>query len=138
MMFLLFSALILDIIVIAVTKASVRRRRPVPMNKLMAVGPDKYSFPSGHASRATLVAFTLLYLSPVSIIFYPPLLAWVVAVSISRVLLERHYILDVLSGIGIGIAEGLVMYIIWLSQSTSASILSSLSDEKLDGGEFHV
>ncbi|XP_049887893.1 polyisoprenoid diphosphate/phosphate phosphohydrolase PLPP6 isoform X2 [Pectinophora gossypiella] len=131
-------ALLLDIVVVAVLKAFVRRRRPVPMNKLSAVGPDKYSFPSGHASRAMLVAFILIYLDPVSIIFYPPLLAWVTSVAISRVLLERHYILDVLAGLGLGIVEGLFMYLIWFSQSTSASILSSLSDEKLDGGEYHV
>ncbi|XP_068628797.1 polyisoprenoid diphosphate/phosphate phosphohydrolase PLPP6 isoform X2 [Battus philenor] len=131
-------ALILDIVIIAAVKAFVRRRRPIPMNKLLAVGPDKYSFPSGHPSRAVLIAFILTYLSPVSIIFYPPLFAWVCAVAISRVLLERHYILDVVGGVGIGLLEGLVMSLIWLSQSTSASILSSLSDEKLDGGEYHV
>ncbi|XP_072935628.1 polyisoprenoid diphosphate/phosphate phosphohydrolase PLPP6 isoform X2 [Epargyreus clarus] len=131
-------ALILDIVVIAVIKAFVRRRRPIPMNKLMAVGPDKYSFPSGHTSRAVMVAFILMYIDPVSIIFFPPLLAWTTAVAISRVLMERHYILDVLGGAGIGILEGLVMCLIWLSQGTSTSILSTLSDEKLDGGEYHV
>ncbi|KAM3958308.1 polyisoprenoid diphosphate/phosphate phosphohydrolase PLPP6-like [Aphomia sociella] len=131
-------ALILDIIVIALIKAFVRRRRPVPMNKLMELGPDKYSFPSGHTSRAVLVAFILICLNPISIIFYPPLLAWVTAVSLSRVLQERHYLLDVVCGAGIGLLEGLVMSLIWFSQSTSASLLSSLSDEKLDGGEYHV
>ncbi|XP_063634358.1 polyisoprenoid diphosphate/phosphate phosphohydrolase PLPP6 [Cydia splendana] len=131
-------ALILDIVIIAVLKAFVRRRRPVPMNKLSDLGPDKYSFPSGHASRSVLVAFTLMYLSPVSIIFYPPLLAWVTSVCLSRVLAERHYFLDVFAGCGLGVLEGLLMALIWLSQSTSASILSSLSDEKLDGGEYHV
>lgn len=131
-------ALILDIIVIAVIKAFVRRRRPVPMNKLMELGPDKFSFPSGHTSRAVLVAFILICLNPISIIFYPPLLAWVTAVSISRVLQERHYLLDVFCGVGIGLLEGLLMSLIWFSQSASASILSSLSDEKLDGGEYHV
>ncbi|XP_028037686.1 phospholipid phosphatase 6 isoform X2 [Bombyx mandarina] len=131
-------ALILDIVVVAVLKAFVRRRRPVPMNKLMEVGPDKFSFPSGHASRAVLISFILIYFDSVSIIFYPPLMAWVVSVSISRVLAERHYLLDSIGGVGIGILEGLFMSLIWLSQSTSASILSSLSDEKLDGGEYHV
>ncbi|XP_050665610.1 polyisoprenoid diphosphate/phosphate phosphohydrolase PLPP6 [Leptidea sinapis] len=131
-------ALFLDIVVIAVIKAFVRRRRPVPMNKLIPGNPDKYSFPSGHASRATLVAVILIYIEPISIIFYPPLIAWVTSVSISRILLERHYILDVLGGIGIGLIEALFMSMIWLSQSGSAYILNILSDEKRDGGEFHV
>lgn len=108
------------------------------MNKLSAIGPDKYSFPSGHASRAVLIAFTLTYIDPVSIFFYPPLIAWVTSICVSRVLLERHYILDVLAGAGIGVVEGLFMCLIWLSQSSAASLLSSLSDEKLDGGEYHV
>ncbi|XP_060810566.1 polyisoprenoid diphosphate/phosphate phosphohydrolase PLPP6 isoform X1 [Amyelois transitella] len=131
-------ALILDIILVAVIKAFVRRRRPVPMNKLMEVGPDKFSFPSGHTSRAVMISIILMYLDPISIFLYPPLIAWVTAVSVSRVLQERHYILDVIGGAGLGIIEGLLIYILWLSQSTSANILSSLSDEKKDGGEYHV
>lgn len=123
---------------IAIVKAAVRRRRPIPMNKLIPGNPDKYSFPSGHMSRAVLIAFILIYVDPISFIFYPPLLAWVVAVGVSRVLAERHYILDVLGGTGIGILEGLVMSVLWLSASTTAGIVASLSDEKRDGGEYHV
>lgn len=108
------------------------------MNKLLAVGPDKYSFPSGHSSRAVLVAIILILSDSVPIYFYPPLFAWVTAVSLSRVLLERHYILDVLAGIGLGVIEGLVINLLWLSQDSSASLLSSFADEKLDGGEYHV
>lgn len=124
--------------VIAVIKAAVRRRRPVPMNKLLEVGPDKFSFPSGHASRATMIAFILTYADPISVFFYPPLLAWVTTVCISRIVAERHYILDVFGGIGIGVLEGLFMCLIWLSQRSSEGILSSLSNEKIDGGEYHV
>ncbi|XP_075981318.1 polyisoprenoid diphosphate/phosphate phosphohydrolase PLPP6 isoform X2 [Anticarsia gemmatalis] len=131
-------ALILDIIIIAVIKAAVRRRRPVPMNKLLEVGPDKFSFPSGHASRATMIAFMLMYADPISFIFYPPLMAWVSTVCLSRVLAERHYILDVFGGVGIGLLEGLLMCLLWFSQSTSESIVVSLSSEKVEGGEFHV
>lgn len=133
----MFTALILDIVVIAVIKALVRRRRPVPMNKLSEIGPDKFSFPSGHASRASMIAFLLLSIE-VPIYVSPPILAWVTAVCLSRVLAERHYILDVLAGVGIGVQEGLLMYLLWLSQGTCAKIISSLSDEKIDGGEYHV
>ncbi|XP_022118919.2 phospholipid phosphatase 6 isoform X2 [Pieris rapae] len=131
-------ALLLDIVVIAIIKAFVRRRRPIPMNKLIPGNPDKYSFPSGHASRSVLIAFILICVDPVSFIFYPPLMAWVTSVAVSRVLIERHYFLDIFAGIGLGILEGLFISLIWLSQSTSTSILNSLSDEKRDGGEFHV
>lgn len=133
-----FAALLLDIVIIAVIKAFVRRRRPVPMNKLLPGNPDKYSFPSGHSSRAFLVAFILIYIEPVNFLFYMPLTAWVVSVAISRVLAERHYFLDVFAGIGIGLLEGLFMSLIWFSQSTAAGILTSLANEKKDGGEYHV
>lgn len=131
-------ALILDIIVIAVIKAVVRRRRPIPMSKTTAIGPDKYSFPSGHASRAVLVAFILMIINPVSLFLYPTLFAWTLAVCLSRVLMERHYILDVLAGVGLGVVEALFMWVLWLSQNSSAAILTSLTDEKTEGGEYHV
>lgn len=133
-----FSALILDIIVIAVMKAFVRRRRPIPMNKMLPGNPDKYSFPSGHTSRAVLVAFILISIDPIYFIFYPPLLAWVGAVALSRVLAEKHYFLDVFGGMGIGLLEGLFMSLIWFSQSASTSMITSLAEEKKDGGEYHV
>ncbi|CAH2099562.1 unnamed protein product [Euphydryas editha] len=131
-------ALILDIIVIAVIKAFVRRRRPIPMNKMLPGNPDKYSFPSGHTSRAVLVAFILICIDPIYFIFYPPLLAWVGSVALSRVLAERHYFLDVFGGMGIGLLEGLFMSLIWFSQSAATSVITSLADEKKDGGEYHV
>lgn len=131
-------ALILDIIVIAVMKAFVRRRRPIPMNKMLPGNPDKYSFPSGHTSRAVLVAFILISIDPIYFIFYPPLLAWVGAVALSRVLAERHYFLDVFGGMGIGLLEGLFMSLIWFSQSAATSMITSLAEEKKDGGEYHV
>ncbi|XP_045451022.1 phospholipid phosphatase 6 isoform X1 [Melitaea cinxia] len=131
-------ALILDIIVIAVMKAFVRRRRPIPMNKMLPGNPDKYSFPSGHTSRAVLVAFILISIDPIYFIFYPPLLAWVGAVALSRVLAERHYFLDVFGGMGIGLLEGIFMSLIWFSQSVATSFITSLANEKKDGGEYHV
>ncbi|XP_039765871.1 phospholipid phosphatase 6 isoform X1 [Pararge aegeria] len=133
-----FIALLIDIVVIAVLKAFVRRRRPVPMNKLLPGNPDKYSFPSGHSSRAAMIAFIMICVDPISFIFYPPLLAWVGAVALSRVLAERHYFLDVFAGLGIGVLEGLLISLMWFSQSTAISIISTLSDEKKDGGEYHV
>eukprot|EP00271_Cylindrocystis_brebissonii_P015254 TRINITY_DN3755_c0_g1_i1.p1 TRINITY_DN3755_c0_g1~~TRINITY_DN3755_c0_g1_i1.p1 ORF type:complete len:310 (+),score=14.77 TRINITY_DN3755_c0_g1_i1:223-1152(+) len=53
----LFVAFILDLIVVGTLKSLVRRRRPV-YNRGMTVvlAPDKWSFPSGHASRALLIA----------------------------------------------------------------------------------
>ncbi|KAL3285037.1 hypothetical protein HHI36_019164 [Cryptolaemus montrouzieri] len=132
--------LLLDVIIIAVCKAYFRRRRPIA-NKddaLGQLGPDVFSFPSGHTSRAVFVAFFFTKLWPLPIIFIPPLLAWVSCVCISRVLMYRHYLLDILGGVFIGLLVGAIMSILWLNDSSAKFLMSFLSDEKLDGGEYHV
>lgn len=135
-----FSGLILDIVLIAISKAYFRRRRPIKNtdDALGQMGPDVYSFPSGHASRAVFVVFFFMYLWPISIIFYPPLLAWATSVCLSRILMNRHYILDVVAGCLLGVLEGLLISFFWLEESTAKSLFYIFSDEKLDGGEYHV
>jgi len=131
----LLMALILDIICIAFLKALTRRRRPSPTND---IGPDKFSFPSGHASRAAMLVYIFVYVNPLPIICIPPLLAWLVTVAVSRVVAEKHFLLDIFAGIGIGFFEGLVMSVLWLSRDSSIYLVSWLSDEKLAGADYHV
>lgn len=123
----------------AVIKSVVRRRRPAG-NKpdSFELGPDKYSFPSGHVSRAVFIVFFFLYLYPVNLIFAPPLFAWAVTIALSRVLLRRHHILDVLAGVALGILEGFLMKYVWLSEGFAIYVIQSITDERFDGGEYHV
>lgn len=123
--------LLLDIVVVAVLKSFVRRRRPMPATDFLVIGPDKFSFPSGHASRAfyVLLFFTKLYSLP--IIFWMPITAWAVSVALSRLILKRHYILDVLAGALIGIVEALFLGLIWVSHDSAASIVGFLSEDKV-------
>lgn len=133
-------ALILDIVLVALTKAYFRRRRPTG-NKddaFVQLGPDHFSFPSGHCSRAAMVTYIFIVLWPMSIIFYPSLLAWVVALCLSRVLMERHYLLDVAGGVILGIFEGVLVSLLWISQDNAKWLMNIVSDEKLDGGDYHV
>lgn len=135
-----FVGLLLDVIFVALIKAYVRRRRPAA-NKNDAIGefgPDKFSFPSGHASRAVFVAYFFINLQPLSWIFYPPLLAWATSICLSRVLMQRHHLLDVAAGVLLGLFEGCLLGLIWCEEDTAKWIISFLSDEKLDGGEYHV
>lgn len=92
-----------------------------------------FSFPSGHASRAVLILLFFTVLNPVSILFWPPLLAWAVSVAMSRLLLLRHHILDILGGVALAVFEALLLSIIWLEKDTAAWIMSCLSDERLPG-----
>ncbi|XP_034129573.1 inactive phospholipid phosphatase 7 [Drosophila guanche] len=123
--------LILDIVVVAVLKSIVRRQRPVAIKDTLVIGPDKFSFPSGHASRAfyVLIFFTKLYsLHP---FFYLPLTAWAVCVSVSRLILQRHYMLDIFAGAVIGVLEARFLEFIWVSETFAGNIASFVgsSDE---------
>jgi membrane-associated phospholipid phosphatase len=51
---------------------------------LMTYGVDKFSFPSGHASRAVAVAFFFLWLYPLHPVLSLPVLAWSLATAASR------------------------------------------------------
>lgn len=129
----MFLSLILDCLFIAIIKAIVRRRRPTV--DPYAMGPDVYSFPSGHASRSTMIFCFFIFLNPISFIFRPAIFAWTASICVSRLLLYRHHILDVVAGIFVGIFEALLMAIFWLNQDTCVSLMSWMTDEKISGPE---
>lgn len=115
----IFKGLIYDVMLVGFVKALTRRNRPssnVNDDMFMTRGVDKFSFPSGHASRAVWVAlfFTQWAIPEMSIIFRVLLLGWAGAVTVSRVLLRRHHLLDVAAGVGLGFAEFLLSGILWV------------------------
>jgi membrane-associated phospholipid phosphatase len=126
--------------VVAIIKAFVRRRRPVGNrnDQWVSIGPDAYSFPSGHVSRAIFITFYFSKLYPLDNLIVLFLSIWAIAVSSSRILLRRHYLLDVIAGVILGYLVCVGLSMIWLDQSTAEYIVSYVSDDKLDGGEYHV
>lgn len=132
----LFLGLLLDILVIALLKAITRRRRPTV--DPIGVGPDKYSFPSGHASRSMLVLYFFTYLWPIGPIFRLPLLAWVFAVAMSRLLMRKHHLLDISVGLMVGYVEGMLMSLLYLNARTCIGLVTWMTDEKMDGADYDV
>lgn len=130
--------LIVDIIIVGVIKAIVRRRRPAVDDNPLSFGPDKYSFPSGHASRSIFLFCFFTALEPVPIIFFPPLFAWTAAICFSRLVLYRHHLLDVFAGMAIGLFNSFLLAILWCDQDTSAWIINWMTDERLSGPEYDV
>ncbi|XP_065161490.1 inactive phospholipid phosphatase 7-like [Atheta coriaria] len=132
--------LTLDILFVAFIKAYTRRRRPAANtdDALGQIGPDVFSFPSGHASRAVFVTFFFMWLHPLSLLLQPFIITWCAAVCVSRVLLRRHHLLDVVAGIVLGNFIGLLLGVLYVSDDTAKWLMNNLSDEKLDGGDFHV
>ena len=103
---LLFTGLMFDIAVIGTTKALTRRRRPVVNHDdVLSIGPDKYSFPSGHTSRAVFLLFYFIATNFFKAIPAPIITIWLGLVVASRVVLGRHYVSDVIAGIFFGIFE---------------------------------
>lgn len=97
----LLVGLVLDIVYVALLKASTRRRRPLYAkqdDQFVMVSVDKHSFPSGHASRAIYVALFCCNHSLLSLLIW----FWSLSVCISRILLGRHHLGDVLFGAFLG------------------------------------
>lgn len=102
------------------------------------IGPDKFSFPSGHASRAMFITRFFQHNWPIHIVFQLPLLCWSISVCISRIMMRRHHLLDVSVGVVLGILESYLIGLIYLDEKTCKNLVYWLTDEKLDGGEYHV
>lgn len=134
----LLMALILDIVIIAILKAYIRRRRPAVNDDPFSLGPDKYSFPSGHASRSVLIFYFFKYLWPMSDICLLSISIWIFAVILSRLLMRRHYILDISAGIFLGYIEGMLVSILYLESETCSNLIYWITDEKLDGAEYDI
>ncbi|XP_047442949.1 polyisoprenoid diphosphate/phosphate phosphohydrolase PLPP6 [Mugil cephalus] len=125
----LFMGLLLDIILVGIVKAVVRRRRPAHnrMDMFATFSVDSYSFPSGHATRAAMCGrFLLAHLvlaAPLRVL----VLLWVVLVGVSRVLLGRHNVTDVIFGFWMGYCQYNLVEILWLSPQTLQGLLGQLA-----------
>ena len=115
---------LLDVIVVGVIKVLVKRPRPDYADKQYnaAIPVDKYSFPSGHASRCILIACMVFFFRATC---HPAILVavalWAVTTALSRVALGRHYLFDVVAGSIIGVMlAGLLSKVCVLWRSTHA------------------
>jgi membrane-associated phospholipid phosphatase len=98
---------ILTAIMVLLIKFTVRRKRPEGEWGRLYRNTDPHSFPSGHAARAALLAFLAVGLGPAW--FGVLMLMWAPLVALARVAMGLHYLSDVIAGIGLGLAMGLVI-----------------------------
>lgn len=104
------SATSVGLVIYALLKQATRRPRPClvePNRWAHILPPDQYSFPSGHTIAAFAITLSVGQ-------FYPPLfLALLLAallIASSRILLGMHYLSDVVAGMVLGSALGLLAY----------------------------
>jgi len=129
---MLCAVMVFDVMVIGSTKAVIRRQRPAEnIEDMMTVSVDKYSFPSGHASRAFMFVTFLFMHFHVSVLWKYTVLLWAVTVAISRVLLGRHHVSDVIIGSLLGCIECSVVNCcdLWLSPDLCAFIIRPIQEE---------
>lgn len=100
---MLVSILITAVFVLAI-KVIVRRRRPDGEWGGIYRSTDPHSFPSGHATRAALLAVLAAGLGPTW--FGWALAIWAPLVIMARVAMGVHYFSDVVAGALLGLAVG--------------------------------
>ncbi|CAG9797795.1 unnamed protein product [Chironomus riparius] len=135
----LLMVLIFDIVVVALIKAYTQRAHPSYCDTHpLKIDYNNFSFPSGYTSRATLILmfFTVFY--PLPIIIWIPLYAWFCAICLSRVMLRKHFILDVFGGIAVASLEGIIISYFLINTETAISLFNWISDEKTVGSDAEV
>ncbi len=88
-------------------KFTVRRRRPEGDWGAIYRKTDPHSFPSGHSTRAMMLAVVAVGLGPA---WFGLILAiWAPLVVLARVAMGVHYLSDVIAGAVLGLAIGLIV-----------------------------
>jgi membrane-associated phospholipid phosphatase len=124
----LLLGLLLDLAAVGLLKAAARRERPVynaaAGDMVVVVAVDRFSFPSGHSSRAAFLATYAAAVAGAAAAALPPPLplppplglapapralaaaaaAWAATLALSRCAMGRHYLGDVAAGLALGVA----------------------------------
>ena len=104
---LLAVSVVIQAIAVLSVKFLIRRRRPEGDWGGIYRRTDPHSFPSGHATRAMLLATMAIGLGPA---WFGLLLAiWAPLVCLARVMLGVHYLSDIVVGMLLGVLLGWVM-----------------------------
>jgi undecaprenyl-diphosphatase len=99
---------LVSVLLTALVKYTVRRRRPEGEWGAMYRKTDPHSFPSGHASRTAALSVIALACGtvPTGVV----LAAWSLAVGFARIALGVHYLMDILAGYLLGLGVGFALW----------------------------
>jgi membrane-associated phospholipid phosphatase len=93
--------------IVFTVKFTVRRRRPEGEWGAIYRKTDPHSFPSGHATRAVMLAVVAVGLGPGW--FGVTMVIWAPLVVLARVAMGVHYLSDVIAGAVLGMGVGLIV-----------------------------
>lgn len=130
----LLPALLLDLLLVRLVKAAVRRRRPAHNRSdfFSTFLEERYSFPSGHATRAALCARFLLARLVDTASMRVLVVGWAALVSLSRLLLARQYVTDVGFGLLMGYCQYSLVERLWVSWDCLQDLLLLRLSERLN------
>uniref|UniRef100_A0A8C3N052 Phospholipid phosphatase 7 (inactive) n=1 Tax=Geospiza parvula TaxID=87175 RepID=A0A8C3N052_GEOPR len=122
----LLLALLLDIMIVAGLQKLAKRKGPYDINPglLDYLTMDTYAFPAGHASRVAMLSKFFLNHLVLAIPLRILLVLWALCVGLSRVMIGRHHITDVLSGFVFGYLQFRLVELIWMSSNTCQMLIS--------------
>ncbi|XP_037132869.1 phospholipid phosphatase 6-like [Syngnathus acus] len=127
-------ALLLDLLLVRLVKTAIRRRRP-SQNRTDLFSTffiERYSFPSGHATRAAMCARFLLAQLVDTNSMRVLVLGWAGLVSMSRLLLARHYVTDVGFGLLMGYCQYDLVERLWVTWDCLQDLLLMRLQERLN------
>ena len=96
-----FAGLVIAEILVVGIKMCVRRPRPPGQAGMIYRKADPFSFPSGHAARATMLCLLACALGPRAAII--AITIWSPFMVLSRIAIGLHYVFDVVGGIVLGV-----------------------------------
>ncbi len=103
----LLIAIVITAVLVMALKFTIRRRRPEGEWGGIYRSTDPHSFPSGHATRAFMLAAMAIGLGPTWFGF--ALTVWAPLVALGRVAMGVHYLSDILAGVVLGVVMGIVL-----------------------------
>ncbi|XP_028283636.1 phospholipid phosphatase 6-like [Parambassis ranga] len=127
-------ALILDLLLVRLVKTVVRRRTPAQNRSdiFSTFFMERYSFPSGHASRAALCARFFLAQMVDTASMRVLVVGWAALVSLSRLLLARQYVTDVGFGLAMGYCQYSLVERLWVTWDCLQDLLLLQLRERLN------
>ncbi|XP_078238880.1 inactive phospholipid phosphatase 7 [Pogona vitticeps] len=122
----LLLALFLDIVIIAGLQKMAKRKGPFDVSPglLDYFTMDVYAFPAGHASRAAMVSKFFLSHLVLAVPLRILLVLWAFLVGLSRIMVGRHHVTDVLSGFAFGYLQFRLVELLWMSSNTCQMLIS--------------
>lgn len=128
LIFLFLPIYIFQVLIVELVKLTFRRTRPDSQvnTNILGLKSTSGSFPSGHTSN--MFCFAYLFCNYFGTNILITILVFLIAANIglSRILLGKHYVVDVLAGALIGLSLGILGTYVWILLYSTGNIIPKI------------